>query len=315
LNKIRSEELNFIVNLLAGGGRARSKWEQFHEQLLAKKYEVSCNLTQSKGHAIELARQAIKEEIKRIYIFGGDGTLNEVLNGVIENDRLLNPDLELIFITAGSSCDVEKMFPEPKLLIDRIESDQAYLVDVGKVICHDVNGTPLTRYFLANSSIGVISQAVELFNQKTPFMSFLKRVNIDVAVIYAGLKNILKFGNFGSEIVIDEQEELSRTLKNLTVFKCPYFGGGMNYGVQTAYDDARLHIALMNKMNWLRTLVCIPALYNGTILKKKQAEYHQGNQLKVVTEGLSVVVEADGEIIGYPPCEYSILPKMLRLIV
>jgi diacylglycerol kinase family enzyme len=315
LNKAQSKVLYFIVNLLAGGGKARSKWEQLHEQLSAKKYEINCHLTQNKGHAIELARQAVKEGIKRMYIFGGDGTLNEVLNGVVENDCLLNPDLELIFLTAGSSCDVEKMFPVPQPLIDRVESNQAYLVDVGKIVCHSVDGKQQTRYFLANSSIGVISQAVELFNQKTPFMSFLKRVNIDVAVIYAGLKNILKFGNFGSEIVIDKQAILSRTLKNLTVFKCPYFGGGMNYGVRTAYDDARLHIALMNEMNCLKTLTCIPALYNGTILKKKQAEYHQGNQLEVVTEGLSVAIEADGEIIGYPPCEYSILPKMLRLIV
>ena len=315
MNMTRSEELYFIVNLLAGGGKARSKWEKFHEQLCAKKYKVHCNLTQSKGHAIELAQQAVRDGIKRIYIFGGDGTLNEVLNGVIENDHLLNPKLELIFLTAGSSCDVEKMFPQPKPLIDRIESDRTYLVDVAKVVCHDVNGNQQTRYFLANSSIGVISQAVELFNQKTPFMSFLKRVNIDVAVIYAGLKNILKFGNFGGEIVIDEQEKLSRTLKNLTIFKCPFFGGGMNYGIPTAYDDARLHIALMNQMNCLQTLMCIPALYNGTILKKKQAEYHQGNRVKVITQGLSVVVETDGEIVGYPPCEYSILPKMLRLIV
>jgi diacylglycerol kinase family enzyme len=276
--------------------------------------QSNCHLTQNKGHAIELARQAVREGIERIYIFGGDGTLNEVLNGVIENDRLPNPDLELVFLTAGSSCDVEKMFPEPKPLIDRIESDQAYLIDVGKVICHDINGKQ-SRYFLANSSIGVISQAVELFNHKTPFMSFLKRVNIDVAVIYAGLKNILKFGNFGSEIIIDEQEVLNRTLKNLTVFKCPYFGGGMNYGVKSAYDDARLHVAIMNKMNCLKTMACIPALYSGTILRKKQAEYHQGNRVKVITQGLSVVVEADGEIVGYPPCEYSILPKMLQLIV
>jgi len=248
-------------------------------------------------------------------VFGGDGTLNEVLNGIIQDDRLIDPEIQLVFLDAGSSCDVEKMFPEKLELIDRVGSERSYLVDVCKVACRDNQGIPVVRYFLVNSSIGVISQSVEYFNQKRPFMSFLKRLNIDVAAIYAGLINIYQFGNFSADITIDQSEHLSRSLKNLTVFKCSYFGGGMNYGVESGYDDGKLHVALISKMGRLRTLSYIPSLYSGSVFKKANAEYHQGYRVTLTGENLSVAVETDGEIIGTPPCEYSILPKLLHLIL
>ena len=146
-------------------------------------------------------------------------------------------------------------------------------------------------------------------------MSFLKRLNIDVAAIYAGLINIYQFGNFSADITIDQSEHLSRSLKNLTVFKCSYFGGGMNYGVESGYDDGKLHVALISKMGRLRTLSYIPSLYSGSVFKKANAEYHQGYRVTLTGENLSVAVETDGEIIGTPPCEYSILPKLLHLIL
>jgi len=257
----------------------------------------------------------VAEGVKRIYVFGGDGTLNEALNGVIENDVLLDPDIELAFLSAGSSCDVEKMFPEKLDLIDRIESERSYLVDVCRVACCDDWGNPIVRYFLVNSSIGVISQSIDYFNQKKPFMSFLKRLNIDVAAIYAGLINIFQFDNFSADITIDQTEHLSRSLKNLTVFKCSYFGGGMNYGVESGYDDGKLHVALINKMGRLKTLSYIPSLYSGSVFKKANAEYHLGYRVTLSGENISVVVETDGEIIGYPPCEYSLLPKFIKIII
>jgi len=307
--------LFFITNLLAGGGKARKRWNSFSEQLQEKDYRINCHLTQYQGHAVELARQAVREGFERIYVFGGDGTLNEVLNGIIESDRLIDPEIQLVFLGAGSSCDVEKMFPEKLELIDRIGSERSYQVDVCKVACRDDQGNPITRYFLANSSIGVISQSVEYFNQKRPFMSFLKRLNIDVAAIYAGLINIFQFGNFNAEIVIDNAERLDRELKNITIFKCSYFGGGMNYGVESRFDDGKMHVALINKMGRLRLLSYIPSLYTGTVLKKKRAEYHQANNVIVNLKKGNVVIETDGEIIGYPPCEYSLLPGFVKIII
>ncbi len=305
----------FIVNLLAGGGKARKRWQSFFEDAVTQKFAIDYHPTEYPGHACDLAAEAVKNDVKRIIVFGGDGTLNEVLNGIIQEDRLIDPEIQLVFLGAGSSCDVEKMFPNRLPLADRVLSEKSYLVDVVKVICDDVNGNRISRYFLANSSVGVISESIVAFNRKTAFMSFLKRLNVDVAALFAGVRNVFSFGNFTADIRIDQIEHINRELKNLTVFKCAYFGGGMNYGIPSTYDDGNLHIALIGKMGTLKTLGYIPALYLGTVLKKANAEYHEGYTLSLSDNNLRVAVETDGEIIGTPPCEYTILPKFLKIVL
>lgn len=252
---------------------------------------------------------------KRLVVFGGDGTLNEALNGVIEQDELIDPDIELVYLGAGSSCDVEKLFPGRLPLPERVLSEKSYRGDVVKVNCVDPAGKPVTRYFLANSSLGVISESIVAFNRKTVLMSFLKRLNVDVAVLAAGFRTVLGFGNFSAAITIDRTEHLAQAVKNVTVFKCAYFGGGMNYGVPSAFDDGKLHMAVIGGMGWLRTLSYIPSLYSGTVFKKGKAEYHQGRRIAIEGKDLRIAVEADGEIIGRPPCEYSILPQKIRLVL
>ncbi|MCG2716603.1 MAG: hypothetical protein L6422_10085 [Candidatus Marinimicrobia bacterium] len=311
----QKQEIFFITNLLAGGGKARKRWQAFVEESQSRDFRINCHPTEYPGHALELAKQAVDNGVKQIVVFGGDGTLNEVLNGVIRDDRLIDPEIQIVFLGAGSSCDVEKLIPERLFLSDRVLSEKSYPVDVAKVICNDKDGNRITRYFLANSSVGVISQSVVAFNRNTVVMSFLKRLNVDVAALFAGFRNVFQFGNFSADISIDQTEHFSRSLKNLTVFKCSYFGGGMNYGVPSSCDDGKLHIALINKMGRLRTLSYIPSLYSGSVFKKANAEYHQGYRVTLSGENLPVAVETDGEIIGTPPCEYSILPKLLHLIL
>lgn len=304
-----------IVNLLAGGGRARRRWRQFTENGSDRDVDPEIHFTEYRGHAWQLARQAVANGHKRIVVFGGDGTLNEALNGVIEQDELIDPDIELVYLGAGSSCDVEKLFPGRLPLTGRVLSEKIYRSDVVKVRCCDPAGTPVTRYFLANSSLGVISESIVAFNRKSAFMAFLKRLNVDVAVLAAGFRTVLGFGNFSADITIDQTEHLAQAVKNVTVFKCAYFGGGMNYGVPSAFNDGRLHLAVIGGMGWLRTLSYIPSLYSGTVFKKGKAEYYQGQRVAIAGKDLKVAVEADGEIIGHPPCEYSILPQKVRLVL
>ena len=161
----QKQEIFFITNLLAGGGKARKRWQTFVEESKKREFRINYHPTEYPGHAIELAKHAVDNGVKRIVVFGGDGTLNEVLNGVIQDDRLIDPEVELVFLGAGSSCDVEKLFPERLLLSDRVLSEKSYSVDVAKVICNDKNGNRISRYFLANSSVGVISQSLVALNR------------------------------------------------------------------------------------------------------------------------------------------------------
>jgi len=184
-----------------------------------------------------------------------------------------------------------------------------------KAACYSPEGRPVIRYFLANSSIGVISAAVARFNQNTPLLRFLKRTQIDLAVVTAGLQTIFRFGDFSARIRAGSQAEYSGDLKNITIFKTPYFGGGMNYGVQTSHDDGLLRVAAISALNRWSTLALIPALYRGIILRHSAASFFSATDLTIESPTPGLVIEADGEMIGRLPCRYTILPRRLTLVL
>jgi len=311
----KKKSISIICNLQACGGKARRRWLDFLDLATQAGFSIDFHITEYHGHATVLTRERLAKGADRIIVFGGDGTLNEALNGMIEKDRLVNPDLRLVYLTAGSSCDVAKIFPNPQTLLQRLSENKDYLVDVAKVECLNARAEKVVRYFLANSSIGVISRSIEKFNQNRPVMNLLKRINIDLAAVSAGIKTILQFQNLDSRISYENQPFIPKKLKNITVFKCPYFGGGMNYGVPTGYNDHLLHVATIDAMDVVHTFQMIPRLYSGTILKIPQAEYHRVQSLSFNVPGQHVLVETDGEIVGFPPCRYTILPELLHLVI
>jgi len=307
-------ETFIIYNPKAGGGSAQKKWEDFQKILESSRIKVKFKPTSCAGHATKLSADLVEKGYKRIAIFGGDGTLNEVLQGIISNDKVKSEELTLIFLPAGSSCDFEKMFEKRQNLLDRLLSEKSYLIDVCKVECEDFNGKKITRYFVANSSIGVISLAIQKFDSPSKIINFLKKFSVDIAALSVGVKALLEFDELKCELKFNGKQFKNIRMKNLTVFKCPYFGGGMNYGIKTKADDGVLHIAFIDYISRLKLFGLIPNLYTGKILSKKSAHYERCKSIEVISDQ-KVFIETDGEIIGCPPAKYSILEKALKIIV
>jgi len=303
-----------ICNPEAGGGLARKRWKEFKSQLEAKRIQFEYQFTQYPEQAIEIASYLIEKGYKRIAVFGGDGTLNEVLQGVLIDDQVKSPELQLIYLGAGSSCDFEKMFPRQQNLMSRLLSKVSYTIDICKVECLDFNGSPKVRYFLVNSNVGVISLAIQKFNAAKLLIKWLKQISVDAAALTAGLSALLQFGEIWCEFRLDQEEFKGQRLKNLTVFKCPYFGGGMHYGVKTQPDDGRLYAAIIDSVSRLKLFSMIPALYTGKILKRKAAHHKHCSSLELICNQ-KIFIETDGEIIGFPPAKYSILKKAIKVIV
>ncbi|MFB0564313.1 MAG: diacylglycerol kinase family protein [Candidatus Aminicenantaceae bacterium] len=308
-------EKNFVIcNPEAGGGLSRRRWEKLKNQLEVERIQFECHLTQYPKHAIEIASHLVEKGCKRIAVFGGDGTLNEVLQGVIENDQVRIPDLELIFLGAGSSCDFEKMFPQRQNHLARLLSKEPYTIDICKVKCQDFNGTPVVRYFLVNSSVGVISLAIQKFDEAKRLVKFLKKTSVDAAALTSGVSALIQFEEVLCDMRVDYEEFREQRLKNVTVFKCPYFGGGMNYGVNTNPDNGLLYVAIIDSVSRFRLFSMIPALYTGKIFTRKAAHIKRCRSIEICTHQ-QVFIETDGEIIGYPPATYSVIERAIKVIV
>jgi diacylglycerol kinase family enzyme len=307
-------KIYIIVNPTAGDGQAKKRWQKFENDLINNQISYYAKETECQNHATELVSEAVASGYNRIGVFSGDGTLNEVLQGIYKDDNIISDELKLIFFPAGSSCDFEKKFINTRSWIDRIQMNDSVSIDIFKVECQDFSGKPISRYVINNSSIGIISFANEKFNSVTGLIKRLKQMSVDIGAIICGLQAITQFQPFNAEMTIDGEKYPSRSLSNTSVFKTSNFGGDMSYGIDTIQDDGQLSVVWLDGTSKFGLATMMPSLYSGTVLNKKLAHYKTCHQFELSTSD-AVIVETDGENIGIPPIKYSILPKALQVII
>jgi len=307
-------KIYIIVNPTAGDGQAKKRWQKFENDLINNQISYYAKETECQNHATELVSEAVASGYNRIGVFSGDGTLNEVLQGIYKDDKIISDELKLIFFPAGSSCDFEKKFINTRSWIDRIQMNDSVSIDIFKVECQDFSGKPISRYVINNSSIGIISFANEKFNSVTGLIKRLKQMSVDIGAIICGLQAITQFQPFNAEMTIDGEKYPSRSLSNTSVFKTSNFGGDMSYGIDTIQDDGQLSVVWLDGTSKFGLATMMPSLYSGTVLNKKLAHYKTCHQFELSTSD-AVIVETDGENIGIPPIKYSILPKALQVII
>ena len=171
---------------------------------------------------------------------------------MISDDQPKFPGIQIIFFGAGSSCDFEKFFPRRQPLIERLISKESCAFDICKVECKGFEGEKIKRYFLANSSVGVISLANQKFDTAKHMVKFLKKVSVDAAALISGVSALFRFDEIECDLTFSQEKIDNKKLKNITVFKCPYFGGGMHYGVETQPNDGILHVAMIDSVSHRR---------------------------------------------------------------
>ena len=307
-------ETFIIVNPTAGDGQAKKRWQEFENDLKKNQIHYHAVKTEYQNHATELVSEAILEGYHRIGVFSGDGTLNEVLQGLFKEDLVKSDDLKLIFLPAGSSCDFEKKFKNHRNLIERIQAENAIPIDIFKVECQDISGKQINRYIINNSSIGIISAANEKFNSVIGMTKKIKQISVDAGAVICGLQAITQFIPFNAQMSLDDEKMPLKCLSNVTIFKTSHFGGNMSYGIESSQNDGQMSVVWLDGTSRLRLATLMPSLFTGTILKKKQAHYKPCRRFEIHTED-TVIVETDGENIGVPPVKYTILPQALKVII
>ena len=307
-------ETFIIVNPTAGDGQAKKRWQKFENDLINNQIPYHAEKTKYQNHATELVSEAVSSGYNRIGVFSGDGTLNEVLQGMFIEDQIISSEIKLIFFPAGSSCDFEKKFKNKRNLLDRIQADDSVSIDIFKVECQDFSGKPISRYVINNSSIGIISFANEKFNSVTGLTKILKQMSVDIGAVICGLQAITQFEPFNAEMSIDGEKVPLRSLSNTSVFKTSNFGGDMSYGIDTVQNDGQLSVVWLDGTSKFGLAAMMPSLFTGTVLNKKLAHFKTCHEFELSTSD-TVIVETDGENIGTPPIKYSILPKALQVII
>jgi diacylglycerol kinase (ATP) len=304
-----NEKWFVVVNPNAGHGKGKKDWERISGLLDRNGLLYSARFTQKKGEAIDFARQAAAEGYRRIASVGGDGTLNEVLNGVYTQNFCKPSEMTLGIIPVGTGNDWGRMFGIPLVYegaIKILSEFKTLTQDVGVVTFHK-GEVKDTRYFINIAGLGFEAMVVSKTNRQKD------KGKSSQAIYFLNLiSSLLSYRKVESEITIDGKSTRCRVF-SINVGNGRYCGGGMRQTPDAVPDDGLLDITVIRDMTRFEIVKSLKLLYDGTILSHPLVDGYRTTFLKVTSEEL-LYAEADGESLGHTPLEFSIIPAGINVV-
>jgi diacylglycerol kinase (ATP) len=305
-----SKKIAFIVNPHAAAGSAGRSWPTIKALAEDRLGPFSTYFTAGPEDAIELTRQALSQGAEMVVCVGGDGTLNEVVNGLMGAEGPIRPEAKLGFIPRSTGCDLAKsvhLYRELARALDIIKYAHTRILDVGRIRYQDRRGQPAYRYFHNVTSFGLGGEVDERANKTTKaFGGFL-------SFFWAMLISLLKYDKKRIRLKVDESFEGEVTIWNVAVANGQYHGGGMWVAPGARVDDGLFHITVIGDLTLPEVFWNLPKLYNGKIYEVSQVSSFVGKRVEAFADQ-RVLLDVDGEQIGALPVVIEMVPRAVHLI-
>ena len=304
-----TEQWLVIVNPNAGSGKGKKDWDKISILLDNHKLPFTVKFTTSKGHAIKISKEGVEAGFRKIITVGGDGTLNEVVNGVFLNQGCLTTDISLAMIPVGTGNDWGRMFGishDYDKAIGIIRDYNQMKHDVGMISYY--NGSEKrSRYFINIAGLGFESMVVRRTNNQKEKGRTGKAI-----YFYNLLASLLSYNNTRADVFIDGRR-IESNIFSMNVGNGRYCGGGMRQTPDASPDDGIFDVTIINGIGKLEIIKNLKILYDGTILSHPKIEGYKCKNIKV-TSGSTIYAEADGESLGHTPLEFSIIPSSINIV-
>ncbi len=304
-----------VVNPHSGGDRTGARWPLIADKLNAVMGPVDVVFTDGPMAAKHLTAQALKEGIEQIIAVGGDGTVNEVVNGFFENGRPLNPNAVLAVLASGTGGDFRKTFDIPidiDAQIARIAESTVRAIDIGKLTFReDATGKEGVRYFDNIASFGLSGATDRAVNQ----LRFARKFGGKFAFQWGAFKALINYRNQPVRLRVDDA--FDEVIQTATIAICngQFFGGGMHIAPEASPDDGLFDIIVLRDAGRLEILSKLHLVYSGKHLNDKRVMFLRGR--KIIATPLSntqaVLLDVDGEAPGQLPATFEIIPRALLL--
>ena len=300
-----------IVNPNAGVKKGVRDWPLISNLLNLAGISHLCVLTEHRNHANHLAGEFIEEGYRNIAVVGGDGTMNEVVNGIFQQ-KIVSPDtITLGMIPVGTGNDWCRTFGIPfdyKNAIRILKNGKTFLQDVGK-ISYFKNQDSVQRYFINIAGMGYDA----LVAKKTNILKE-KGKGGPLTYLYFVFSSLFQYKFIEAVIEIDDQQVFKGEIFSMNVGICKYSGGGMMQVPGAVPDDGLFDVTLIKKTQKWAVIRYTKKLYDGTLIDLPFISTFRGKSIRIRSIG-KIYLEADGESLGHSPFIYEILPQSLKVVI
>lgn len=304
-----------VVNPASAAGKTGREWPEIKALLDATLEHWSHGLTTGPWTAPGLVRNAVKEGCEQIVALGGDGTNNEVVNGLFENGMMINPDIVFSTIPKGTGGDFKRVLGFPKeaaalrhAAIERLKGRSSRKIDLGHIRMVDHDGKPAERYFINFASLGIGGNIDYNVNHTT------KALGGKMSFLLGTVRALRKYKMPVVRYKVDGRDMGERRLIALGLGNGQYAGGGMWLCPHSSLDDGWFDAILLASelLAFPGAVTFMRRLYKGKHEGMEHVETFRVKTLEAESKDV-VMLDVDGEAPGRLPATFTILPRILSL--
>ncbi len=297
-----------IVNPVAGAGRTRRLWPQIMGLFKENGLRFDYSLTEARGHAIELAKSAAGNGYDMIVSVGGDGTINEVVNGLYASGKIKENTLGIV--STGTGSDYIRTVGIPRRYEEackRLLEPKKRAVDLG-VVNYTDNGGQHERLFVNFAGFGFDAEIVRRTTQQFKALGSLP------SYLMGLLTTLVSYRNKDIAMKVDG-EVIEKRVCAVIMNNGKYGGGGMYAAPDADLADGLLDVLIIGDMSKPDLLASLPRIYKGTHLTHRKVAIKKAREIEVSSRNGRMQLQADGELLGEVPARFRVLPSALNIIV
>lgn len=298
-----------ILNPHAGSGKGKKDQDEIIQKLSKAEFQFELATSDYPKHIIQLTMDAISRGFRKLIIAGGDGSLNEAVNGIFQQTACPPEEVTVGVIPVGTGNDWIKTFGISNYYKDTIKvlrNGKTMRQDIGQIRFTE-NGQEKTSYFANMAGFGFDAMVAEKTN------SLKNKGHKGIALYLQALgSSFWNYQTAKTHVIIDGNE-IEDLIFSVSIGIGKFNGGGMMQAPGAIPDNGLFEVTIIRKIGLFRILRNLTRLYSGEYVKDPRVSVYQGRNISI-SAGESIAGEADGEIVGNNKFDITLLSRKLSVI-